>query len=316
MSVDRSIGHESLEFTVDDMELLHHFTTATCPTISTDPLVRNFWRVSVPQMGFTTRYLLHGILSIAALHLAHSWPERRDKYINQANRYHNASLASASPLIANVGENLILFSHLMSYFALAKPKDSDDFLVAGNRALPEWLYVFRGMRVLMHSVEQTKRTSSILELSGSRVHKVWTSKTFDNQAFRDLEMCLQRQATKAGDPSTQKVEILMDAARDLKRSFAFFHGGHDSVPEGPPDRATFVWLYMVSDEYFDLVKDGDNEALCILAFFCVLLRRLDHHWWVEGWGFHLIQRIYSLLDDEHRLWVRWPIEEIGWIPGY
>jgi hypothetical protein len=225
----------------------------------------------------------------------------------------------ASPLIAHVAkencEHLILFSHLMSYFALAKPKDSDDSLVAGNRAMPEWLYVFRGMRVLVFSMTLATRTASILERSGIRVYEAWTNRKFDNQAFRDLEGCLQKQGAEISDSSTQKAQTLMDAARVLKRSFGFFYGG-DNSPEEPPDRVTFIWLYMVSDEYVDLVKNGDNEALCVLAFFCVLLKRLDHYWWVEGWGLHLIQRIYSLLDDEHRLWVRWPIEEIGWIPGY
>jgi hypothetical protein len=42
---------------------------------------------------------------------------------------------------------------------------------------------------------------------------------------------------------------------------------------------------------------------------------LDSCWWMEGWATHLIAKIYHLLDEEHRLWIRWPIEEIGWIPS-
>jgi hypothetical protein len=27
-----------------------------------------------------------------------------------------------------------------------------------------------------------------------------------------------------------------------------------------------------------------------------------------------MSKIYTLLDDEHKLWIRWPMEETGWIP--
>jgi hypothetical protein len=36
---------------------------------------------------------------------------------------------------------------------------------------------------------------------------------------------------------------------------------------------------------------------------------------MEGWSIHLISGIYDSLDEEHRLWLRWPMEEIGWVPS-
>ncbi|KAK4032368.1 hypothetical protein C8A01DRAFT_50819 [Parachaetomium inaequale] len=50
-----------------------------------------------------------------------------------------------------------------------------------------------------------------------------------------------------------------------------------------------------------------GEAVAIFAFFCMLLKKLDGHWWMQGWGGHLIAYIYDLLDDEGRLWIHWAV---------
>jgi len=76
----------------------------------------------------------------------------------------------------------------------------------------------------------------------------------------------------------------------------------------------FIWLVMVADDLLPLLQVQTPESVAIFAFFCVLLKKLDSHWWVQGWGQQLVARAYSLLDEESRLWIRWPIEEIGWIP--
>jgi hypothetical protein len=55
--------------------------------------------------------------------------------------------------------------------------------------------------------------------------------------------------------------------------------------------------------------------MVILAYFCVLLNDLSSSWWIKGWAEHLISEIYASLTAEHRLWIRWPMEETGWIPA-
>ena len=73
-------------------------------------------------------------------------------------------------------------------------------------------------------------------------------------------------------------------------------------------------MYKVQDGFLALLNARHPKALCVLAFFCVILHRLEYNWWFQGWGTHLIERLYGALDDGHRLWIRWPIQQIGWIP--
>lgn len=76
----------------------------------------------------------------------------------------------------------------------------------------------------------------------------------------------------------------------------------------------FMWVYRVSDNLLPYLRVPTQEAVAIFAYFLVLLNRVPDQWWVRGWAEHLISKVYGLLDAEHRLWIRWPIEQLGWLP--
>lgn len=125
--------------------------------------------------------------------------------------------------------------------------------------------------------------------------------------FRELE---QNMSTR-GENNPCKDAILAREIGKLKLSYMYIYCNES--PYKDEIRGMFTWLHQLSQEYLNLLKTKDNEALCVFAFFCVLLKRLEHNWWIEGWGVHVISQIYALLDEAHRPWIRWPIEEIGWV---
>lgn len=75
----------------------------------------------------------------------------------------------------------------------------------------------------------------------------------------------------------------------------------------------FIWVWKVADDFLPLLQAPTQEAVAVLAHFCVHLKELESLWWFRGWADHLISRAYEMLDEGHRLWIRWPIEEIGWV---
>lgn len=307
-------------FKLNDFELLHHYTTSACLTFSMDPMVRNFWRVNVPQIGFTTPYILRGLLSLSALHMAKFRSERKDFYTAEALLHHNAALNLVLPLFSTItAENcvqLFLFSTLTNYFAFGKPREPDTFLLTRHGVLPEWLMLFRGVRAVMETEHAIIRNSTMATMfeTGFAMHEYWISHAFENEALSALEANIRD--TMQHEPS--HLDAMMLAMDALKRSYAIVYGAPQLKAQADDDkvRGIFIWLFKISDEFIALVGDGNSEALCILAYFCVLMRRLDFLWWMEGWGLHLIESIYSRLNDVYRCWVRWPIEEIGWVPSY
>ena len=308
-------SHDAAGFTIDDLQLLHHYTTSTCLTFSTEPLIRNFWRVQVPHVGFHTNYVLRGILSLAALHLAHFRPNQRESWLNIAAAHHNAALAVALPLLDHMAADdylpLFFFSTVTSYYALAKPKQSEDLLIASNGALPEWLFLLRGVRSILDAQRDNLPSSHVASFfqSGKKMNDLWEANAVNSEPLAELSANI-----RSFVDHPRKLNALLGAVDSLRRSFAFIYG--DQHPEDYKLRCTFIWLYKIRDDYLNLVRDRDPEALCVLGFFCVLLRRLEPYWWMEGWSSHLMGQIYIILDKSYRTWLRWPCEEMGWVPQY
>lgn len=148
-----------------DLELLHHFTTTTCFTFSSDPLTQTLWRINAPQLGLRNEFVLHSILAVAALHLAHLKP--RSNYIAQALVHHRASSTIARPMVSDITSgncsSLFLFSVLTSYFAFAAPRVSN--------SIPAWLFLIQGTRSILEKKSDAIKTGmfSIMVLDHQHV---------------------------------------------------------------------------------------------------------------------------------------------------
>ena len=71
-------------------ELMHHYCAVTCNTLTRREDVRHVWRVIIPTEGYANKYVMNGVLAIAAIHRAYLYPAQKDKYTN-ASAYHLAA---------------------------------------------------------------------------------------------------------------------------------------------------------------------------------------------------------------------------------
>lgn len=106
-----------------DLELLHHYCNFTAHTLSENPLLRDFWRINVVKLGIECDYVMRSILSLAALHLAHLHPERKDTLLEKSMAHHEMSSRAAIELMERVQDNnkaqLFIFSVLTIYIGKA-----------------------------------------------------------------------------------------------------------------------------------------------------------------------------------------------------
>jgi len=92
-------------------------------------------------------------------------------------------------------------------------------------------------------------------------------------------------------------------------------------PAAPRDVLdAMVWLWVVSDELLPLLRGAaaherkttvHQEAVAVFAHFGLLLRHHESHWWLQGWGDHVVRRASEILDEEHRSWIEWPLREMA-----
>jgi hypothetical protein len=273
------------------------------------------WRVIAPQLGFVHHFVMRGILALSALHLAHSRPSHRDKFISQAIMHHQAGLIAVTPILPNITKEncsaVYLFSTVTFLLTLASPRKPGDLLVMGESGIAEWLTLFRGVQVIVSSFHEDLKSGILGPMFSLGERR---SRTRDEQSESSEEnhhLGLLRYVIRENVIDQHLFDIYMAAIDQLQKSLAVAYSGIYHTLESSD---VFIFLFCVSEEYLLLLKDRTQESLAVFAHFCIIAKRLENNWWAEGWSGHLMSQIYALLDAEHRLWIRWPMEEIGWLP--
>ncbi|KAH8888041.1 hypothetical protein GQ53DRAFT_692208 [Thozetella sp. PMI_491] len=299
-----------------DLELLHNYTCITYRTLSENATIREFYRTTVVQIGFSCDYIMRSILAVSSLHLAHHRPHMLDHHQSLAIVHHQAASRAALPLIPDVtsesGQTLFLFSVLTTYYALGLPRKSDNGLLLGDAGFPEWVYLLRGTKgfIDVAGIPSDGPLAPLFQHSIARFMLRESPEASNSPAHLPLTELEEVVAHRSRDDS-HLGEIYSCSLVELKKSFGQAWA-HSTSPYEMTD--AFIWVYLVAEDLLPLLRVPTQESVAIFAFFCVLLRRLDGHWWMQGWPQQLIARAYDLLDEEGRLWIHWAVEEMGWVP--
>ncbi|KAK3307725.1 uncharacterized protein B0T15DRAFT_522384 [Chaetomium strumarium] len=297
-----------------DLELLHHYTTATYRTLVESPTVREFYRKTVVQVGLSCDYIMRAILAVSSLHLAHHRPQGRDHYQAVAIAHHQAASQAAMPLISDAtpenAQMLFLFSVLTTYYSLGWPRKPGDVLPRANSGFPDWVYLVRGTKgfIDLAGVPSEGPLAPLFAHSISRFMLREGPEAADSSAHPALAHLAEAFAQRPLEPGLR--QIYGTALQELKKSFG---QAQACAPQYEMTDA-FTWLFLIAEDLLPLLRTPTQEAVAIFAFFCVLLKKLEGHWWMQDWGRHLIAHAYGLLDEEGRLLVRWAVEETGWVP--
>ncbi len=196
--------------------------------------------------------------------------------------------------------------------ALGWPRQPNDtLLLRENAGFPDWVYLLRGTKgfIELAGVPTAGPMSPLFAHSTARYGLREGPEASDSSAhaaLAELEEIIARRPLE--DEALRGVYAL--AIAELKKSFgqAQACAAHYEMADA------FIWVFIVAEDLLPLLRRPTQEAVAIFAFFCVLLKKLDGHWWMQGWGGHLIAHVYDLLDEEGRLWIHWAVQEIGWVP--
>ncbi|KAH7349891.1 hypothetical protein B0T11DRAFT_358947 [Plectosphaerella cucumerina] len=322
-----------------DLELIHNFTTFTHATLSSDPAVRQMMRTNAVRMALGCDYVMRALLAVSALHLAHYRPERRDFYVARALQHHQIASQAAIPSMSDLSydncENLHLFSVLTLYFALGCPKRDDNSLIIGENVFPQWIFLGRYQPVIrvLDPHNYNGPLQAIFANGRNRWIFVHTSPVPTNHSvLGDLQAAVNK---ACDDPAL--LDIYNHTIIHLRRFLCLLlqpsvgsGGGEDEAMGGVPNNQgigtlgptqlepwdIFIWKWTVAGEFLPLLQGPEvrQEAVAIFAHFLILFKKLESQWWLEGWATHLIEKVWAMLDQEHRLWIQWPIEELGWVP--
>ena len=299
-----------------DLELLHNFTSKTYSTITCSavisPSLREFYRTTYVQEAFAYDYFIHSILAVSAFHLVH---QRRqsgasadlEKYLIAGHTHHNTALRSFRQTLEDVtDENCsAMFGcasliAIMSYAQLrtATNQPLPDSPRKANSFVPEWFTLVRGISLAVHNNENVK--SGPMAPIFRRIETYGTGKVDP-----DVSSYLKRLCDAFTQHSDAKVGRVCCAAVDmLRESFTIAGQQRESMP-------VLAWPVTVHEEFVALLEMSIQEAVLVLAQFCVLLFEIRGLWWVEGWAEHILESVDDYIVEERwREWLRWPSDVI------
>ncbi|RKL19581.1 hypothetical protein BFJ72_g15156 [Fusarium proliferatum] len=190
---------------------------------------------------------------------------------------------------------------------MATPKrSSSNNIPTEEGSFEDWIYLIQGTKELRDSLGAEYPESSLAPLFAfTRERWEFYCSSDLISAWGDDMLSELHDRINASVDNTELLDIFGERISSLQSA-----ASHILNWEGMD---VFVWLYGCINGFFPLVKARNQVAWVILAYFCVMLKKAETQWWLQGWADRTMRGIYEQLDDEHRRWVLRPAEELGWI---
>ncbi|KAH8885784.1 hypothetical protein GQ53DRAFT_728820 [Thozetella sp. PMI_491] len=320
---------------VDDVGLMHHFTTRTAQTLSGSDdrttKIAGFWIENVPRIGMTHHFVLHLALGVAALHLAHLTSDEslRRRYRDLGERHSSTGLSELNESLPLMDETncgaLYVAATLVCYCSFAAgPSGDGDLLVFHNNsnATVHWLTLIRGVRYIREMVSPEVLFSGLMDPlkpgpapeapSPEQVEPTMYKQKYERVDWEEPLQRLHDFITKqdGGDQAVQTLQALENLSRIFEATYGKADGSSDSTPE---DQFIFGWLYRLEADYVACLQQNYAPALIVLGYYTVLLRLTERIWLMLGWSDHILKRIRAILDGKEQFvqWLKWPTELLG-----
>lgn len=300
---------QASELNLADMELLHHWCTATYATMAHTKQTEHIYQCVLPREGLAYPFVLHGLLALSALHIARTRDQISSlKYFSIALEHQNRALSLFRPVVLSINrENshiVFAFSSLLLQLAFAiSPCSPFAETYDPIRDLIQAFTLCEGLRQVIGAswnwVKEGKLAEVLLDVDDSKdcplpdAVQAAVSRLISLNRYRGREITCH---------DAECYGSAIDHLTDLMEIY-----------QGKPQRVEIAlrWPFGLDPKYMDLLREQDPMALVILAHYCLVLHHFRNYWWIEGWSAHLASHIWEHLDDYWRPSVSWVLKEIG-----
>ncbi|RBR05650.1 uncharacterized protein FIESC28_11313 [Fusarium coffeatum] len=262
--------------------LLHHFTSSTALTLSVNRQVQNLWQVDIPRIGFSFPFLIHAILALSSMHIAHELPDQNKARWASGIELQQQAVTDAQKALDNVTtENctaVFLFSALTCIISLARgcghsPKcgpDTEQPTEIGCESLIECVVLYRGTRHLLgppyDQVLHSGPLKPMFEVGSERRTRLldpfMTLDTDQSSAWSKLRAAIYDHVK-----DTERLDVYDSTIDHLRRAF---RAVYDKPLEELENMDVFAWMFAISDKYVALLRQHDPIALALFACFAGL----------------------------------------------
>jgi Fungal specific transcription factor domain len=287
------------------LRLMNHYTLHTSKSITeiTIPEDRDqsIWRNWVTELAFENDFLLHGLLSLSALHLALCGVSRQ-KHIVMAIHHHDLGVALFRPHLSNIAADnydaVFGFSCVVAFYSFGIQRSSES-KVNPIAKIHQVLTLIRGSAVIVKSDHEALKRSrwSVLMLPGP----FQSTQKLPDEMEDMLSKLLQRTST-TNSAATQE-DVYTSAIQTLRDNLTI------AITYQHAQITVTFFPNMSPTDFWAMVCIGEPLALAILANYAVILYWLRKNIWMEGWGKETVDAVRQALPPEWHECIAWAIRE-------
>ncbi|KAI8630173.1 hypothetical protein F5Y19DRAFT_429167 [Xylariaceae sp. FL1651] len=293
-------------FCTSDFTLFHHFVKKVAVEHADDAPSVVAWS-DVADLATRHTYLLHNLLALSALHLRSTYPDQAET-LEQIAAGHQARGIPMfrEALIRDLEtDSLPLFACscilLPAHFAASK--DPLSLIVnEETQGPPDWLLLLDGATIVTENHCPGLLESSLRPLLGPMI-PVEPDDIDDSPADREL-ISLKDTIPAAAERKEDYRKLI-----DLLRYFYTLSNRGPSLLAKKTAALRFP-PFLSRTGKDDLAK-RHPVALIVMAFWIVLLFRIEDRWWLRGKVRPIALKIQQLLPTEHQHLIAWPLEQLG-----
>ncbi|KAH7166444.1 hypothetical protein EDB81DRAFT_681266 [Dactylonectria macrodidyma] len=306
-------------FVLDDLALLHHWTLSASLDIVKSSGGDYYWQRVFPQIAFRHAFVMHGILSLAALHLAYKQSADRRRLVLVATHHHNIALQGFQEGIAQMSDDnsdalfVCTSLNILYVFGAFGPLHEDPTADRKSRILgAEWIPMIRGVEAVLQPVYERVRFGPLSPMLGLGN---WDNLDPDHPSVAEDSHFRSIQAVWA---NSSHAHVYDKALSLLRKCNAYMRQFRTMNPETLAQwgynqawSAPFIWLHFAPDEYFELLQQRQPPALLIFAYLGTLFHGLNNYWFMDGWGRSMVDVAFELMGEYWNQWLAWPKEFVG-----
>lgn len=296
------------------------------------------WQEQVPKLAFEHDFLMRGVFTVAATHKAHmAFKDGRESdmnaHLDDAAFHINSALSGFRTAIRhispeNCGALLALTSFVSVYvFATSTCGNKNDSF-DGTKFTQGLGLIRAGMKAIIPVVHWIKESpmGALIPRKGWIEHP---NPTTDEQKATDAKLgSLQAFWGKESQFgiffSEKQVESLNYALDKLRTSFLRVsyieqrlkqvtnNTSREETEEGwfTKDAIIMSWLDSLDDTFMEMWQNRSPAASLLLAYFAVMMSKIDHLWWIEDFPTQLLRSSIAGFHGQLH-WLEWPMEKLG-----
>lgn len=301
-----------------DLRLLHNWTFEAYKGFGDTIKEDSFWQIEVPQLAFTHPSLMHGLLAISCLHLARRSRDRRTHYPTIAAEHQNKALPAYRSIISDLERNrteqeglaVVAFTRLTTIYAILSPIATDSQLSKASRAIAhavESFSLLRGGAKIVAVVGDSSEGCTMTSITRALSDDINLSLNPEDARLALLEPSISRDLGVSPLGADDRSQVISNALYLLRRCFAILY-----LPSKPVRivRALKMWVGSIPNTYLEMLRELRSGALVVLARWCIMLKRAETTWYLQGSAENIMSVIAGVLNEEWRARIAWPLQVV------